>query len=93
MRHALIRLWRLFKLNVKWFVPEGHPTVFDITKRKLHNILQGVAPPGVEITETDKKWFELWTAQNCEAFVFAPIVATLKWQSRHSGVTAHSMQI
>ena len=66
MRHALIRLWRMVGLDVKWYVPEGHPTIFDITKRKIHNVLQGVAPPGVEMSDEDKKWFELWTEQNCE---------------------------
>jgi hypothetical protein len=40
--------------------------VFDITKRKIHNVLQGVAKDGVEMTDEDKKWFELWTEQNCE---------------------------
>ncbi|WVQ75698.1 hypothetical protein IAR50_005328 [Cryptococcus sp. DSM 104548] len=68
MRHALIRLWRMVGFDVKWFVPEGHPTVFDITKTKFHNVLQGVSPEGVEISEEDKKWFELWTEQNYETF-------------------------
>ena len=65
MRHALIRLWKMVGVDVKWFVPEGHPTVFDITKRKIHNVLQGVAPEGMEMNDEDKKWFELWTEQNC----------------------------
>lgn len=47
------------------YVPEGHPVVFDITKRKIHNVLQGVAPKDVEMNDEDKKWFELWTQQNC----------------------------
>lgn len=65
MRHAFIRLWRLSGLDVKWFVPEGHPAIFDITKRKIHNVLQGVAEEGVEMTDEDKKNFEIWTEQNC----------------------------
>ncbi|WVQ94959.1 hypothetical protein IAU59_002049 [Kwoniella sp. CBS 9459] len=68
MRHALLRLWKMVGLKVKWYVPEGHPTVFDITKRKFHNVLQGVAPKGVELNDEDKKWFELWTEQNYESF-------------------------
>ena len=47
------------------YVPEGHPTIFDITKRKIHNVLQGVAPEGIEMTDLDKKWFETWIDQNC----------------------------
>lgn len=47
-------------------MPEGHPHVFDITKRKIHNVLQGVAPPDVELSEKDKEYFEIWSEQNCE---------------------------
>ncbi|KAK4689437.1 hypothetical protein P7C73_g671, partial [Tremellales sp. Uapishka_1] len=68
MRHALLRLWKLVGIEAKWFVPEGHPTVFDITKRKIHNVLQGVAPKNYELDAEDKKWFELWTEQNYESF-------------------------
>jgi hypothetical protein len=67
MRHAFIRLWKLSGFDVKWFVPEGHPAIFDITKRKIHNVLQGVAEEGVEMTDEDKKNFEIWTEQNCRA--------------------------
>lgn len=55
------------------FVPEGHPTVFDITKRKIHNVLQGVAPKGVEMNDTDKNWFELWTQQNCASHLVSSV--------------------
>ena len=65
MRHALIRLWRMVGLDVKWYTPEGHPAVFDITKRKIHNVLQGVAKEGVEMEREDKDWFESWTDENC----------------------------
>ncbi|CAG8853712.1 519_t:CDS:2, partial [Gigaspora margarita] len=40
MRHALIRLCRLLKLDIHWFVAKPKPEIFDITKRKFHNILQ-----------------------------------------------------
>lgn len=73
MRHALVRLWRMVGLPANWFVPEGHPTVFNITKTKFHNVLQGVSPKGVEISDTDKTWFELWTEQNCESSLFGGI--------------------
>lgn len=55
-------------MDVKWYVPEGHPVVFDITKRKIHNVLQGVARENVEMSQEDKEWFESWTEQNCESF-------------------------
>lgn len=47
------------------FVPEGHPNVFDVTKRKIHNVLQGVAARGIEMSDKDKEWFEIWIEQNC----------------------------
>ncbi|EIW72195.1 trehalose synthase [Tremella mesenterica] len=68
MRHALIRLLRMVGVKVNWYVPEGHPVVFDITKRKIHNVLQGVAEKGMEMSDEDKRWFEIWTRQNYEAF-------------------------
>jgi hypothetical protein len=67
----LIRLWKLSGLTVKWFVPEGHPAIFDITKRKLHNVLQGVAEKGIELDGEDKRNFEIWTEQNCESTMSA----------------------
>jgi hypothetical protein len=72
MRHALIRLWRMIGLDVKWYVPEGHPAVFDITKRKIHNVLQGVAPEGVEMSDEDKRFFEIWTEENCTLITLCP---------------------
>jgi len=75
MRHAFVRLWRLSGLNVKWFVPEGHPAIFDITKRKIHNVLQGVAEAGVEMSDEDKRNFEIWTEQNCESRSKAELMA------------------
>nr|AOR51716.1 trehalose synthase [Phaffia rhodozyma] len=68
MRHALIRLWRLVGLSVHWYTPEGHPAVFDITKRKFHNILQGVNKPGTKLKEEDKTLFEMWTDNNVDTF-------------------------
>lgn len=61
MRHALIRLWRLVGVDVKWFVPEGHPAIFTVTKKKFHNVLQGVNKPGVRLHDTEKTMFEKWT--------------------------------
>lgn len=61
MRHALIRLWRLVGVDVKWFVPEGHPAIFAVTKKKFHNVLQGVNKPVVKLHDTEKTMFEKWT--------------------------------
>ncbi|WWC64868.1 uncharacterized protein I303_107482 [Kwoniella dejecticola CBS 10117] len=68
MRVRLLALAKLVGVDMKWFVPEGHPAVFDITKGKFHNVLQGVAEQDKDLTDEDKRWFELWTEQNYESF-------------------------
>lgn len=44
MRHALIRFCQHLQVNAHWYVTTPSPDVFSITKRKFHNVLQGVAP-------------------------------------------------
>ncbi|GAA5852904.1 hypothetical protein JCM8547_004729 [Rhodosporidiobolus lusitaniae] len=56
MRHALMRIWHATGLNCRWFVPAGDPS----------NVLQGVAPEDVKLSEDDKKLFEAWTEHNYE---------------------------
>jgi hypothetical protein len=68
MRHALIRLWRLVGVDAKWFVPEGHPVVWAVTKQRFHNVLQGVSKPGVVLEDEHKEIFEKWTVANLETF-------------------------
>ncbi|KAI8066817.1 hypothetical protein BC940DRAFT_301627 [Gongronella butleri] len=68
MRHALVRFLRLNGIVAHWFVARPKPEVFDITKRKFHNVLQGVAPPDVVLTEEDKQIFLDWTRENVERF-------------------------
>jgi hypothetical protein len=31
MRHSLMRVWHMTGLDVRWFVPDGDPAVFNIT--------------------------------------------------------------
>ncbi len=66
MRHAIIRLLRLLKLDVQWYVARPKPDVFDITKKRMHNILQGVAPLGIDLTDDDKMVYEEWCEKNVE---------------------------
>ncbi|KDQ58564.1 glycosyltransferase family 4 protein [Jaapia argillacea MUCL 33604] len=68
MRHALVRVWRLAGLDFRWYVPQGDPTVFDITKRRFHNVLQGVAPDDITLRAEDKRIFERWTEWNYKTF-------------------------
>ncbi|KAG1176211.1 hypothetical protein G6F70_006073 [Rhizopus microsporus] len=68
MRHAIVRFLRLAGVEVHWYVARPKPEVFDITKRKFHNVLQGVAPPDVYLTETDKQIFIDWSNENAKRF-------------------------
>lgn len=44
------------------------PEIFDITKRKFHNVLQGVADPKVRLTDADKEAFIDWSNENVNRF-------------------------
>lgn len=68
MRHSLIRLCRLLGIDVSWYVMNSKRTVFEITKKKFHNILQGVAPPDVRLSDGDKEVLEKWTIKNVNRF-------------------------
>ncbi|KAJ8293381.1 Trehalose phosphorylase [Rhodotorula toruloides] len=68
MRHSLMRIWNAAGLNVRWYVPAGDASVFNITKRKFHNVLQGVADPDVLLHDDDKALFEAWTSHNFKRF-------------------------
>lgn len=62
---------RIQKLNVfplLGFVSRPKPEVFDITKRKFHNVLQGVSDNDVCLTEDDKKIFNEWLKENVNRF-------------------------
>ena len=68
MRHAMIRLLRLFDVDVKWYVLKPDLEAFNITKRKFHNVLQNVAIPGTRLNSEDKKKYNDWIAQNEKIF-------------------------
>ncbi|MDD5116895.1 MAG: histidine phosphatase family protein, partial [Candidatus Omnitrophica bacterium] len=62
MRHALIRLLRLRGVDAHWHVLENDPAIFEITKPKMHNVLQGVSHG--ELSEEDKRCFTDWSRRN-----------------------------
>lgn len=43
-------------------------TTADITKKKFHNVLQGVAEKDVKLEENDEAYFEAWIKSNYEKF-------------------------
>ncbi len=67
MRHALIRLLRLLHVDVHWYVLIPKKEAFDITKAKFHNVLQAVASPTTELTQSDKLLYDTWMKENAEA--------------------------
>ena len=69
MRHALIRLFRLLGVDANWYVLSPKKEIFEITKRKFHNILQDVAPPGTKLTSQDKRLLLEWTEKNAKRFI------------------------
>ncbi len=68
MRHALIRLLRLYNVDVHWHVLYPKKEVFDITKAKFHNVLQAVTPEDVELNAHDKALYDAWIEENALAF-------------------------
>src|SRR3989338_7653731 len=64
MRHALIRLFRLLKVPARWHVLKPDEAVYEITKRKFHNLLQGAAPSGTELSESDRSRLAAWWLVN-----------------------------
>jgi glycosyltransferase involved in cell wall biosynthesis len=63
MRHALIRFLTALDVDVAWYVPNPSPSVFRTTKNN-HNILQGVAPPDLRLTQGAKAQFDAWIQKN-----------------------------
>ncbi|TFY73934.1 hypothetical protein EWM64_g10078, partial [Hericium alpestre] len=63
MRHALVRFLTALDVDVAWYVPNPSPSVFRITKNN-HNILQGVAPATLRLTDEAKENFDSWITKN-----------------------------
>ena len=68
MRHGLIRLFRVLNVNAHWYVVKPDADVFNITKRKFHNVLQAAAKPGIELTKADEKLYNKWIRENADFF-------------------------
>ncbi|KAJ2159511.1 hypothetical protein GGF46_002967 [Coemansia sp. RSA 552] len=69
MRHATIRLMRLLGVDCRWFVAKPNPDVFVITKRKFHNVFQGVTDDEqYRLRAEDKELWIEWCEQNFENY-------------------------
>lgn len=71
MRHALVRLANVLGVDLTWYVPKPKPGVFRITKT-VHNILQGVAEPGVFISSEEKNTLTEWIEDNAKRYWLSP---------------------
>nr|KAJ3421546.1 hypothetical protein HK105_003157 [Polyrhizophydium stewartii] len=64
MRNAVIRFLSMLGFDAHWYVTKPNPEVFQITKRKFHNVLQGVEAPDVTLTDADKQTYLAWCQRN-----------------------------
>jgi len=67
MRHALVRLMRLFSIDAHWYNLLPKKEAFDITKTKFHNVLQAVACQETVLTEEEQAVYDAWTRENAQA--------------------------
>ncbi len=95
MRHALIRLLRLYDVDVHWHVLYPKKEVFDITKAKFHNVLQAVTSPDVVLNAGDKALYDEWIAENALAFtdVFKHADVVVIDDPQPAGLIPHIRQI
>jgi len=68
MRHSLIRIFKLLKVNASWYVLKDDPKIYEITKKKFHNVLQNVASNDCSLNEHDKEIFNKWSKNNAVFF-------------------------
>lgn len=69
MRHALIRLYRLFGIEASWHVMSPNEEVFKVTKMKFHNVLQAIASKLVVLSSKDKAVYDDWIRHNAESLL------------------------
>lgn len=73
MRHPMMRLYRLLGANVSWHVLKPDVRIFNITKKKFHNVLQAVASPDCVLNADDIHQYNEWIKKNAD--LFTPVIA------------------
>lgn len=68
MRHGLIRFFRQLGVSADWHVMTANEEIFNITKKKFHNVLQNIAPVGAKLTKQEKSLYNGWIKKNAEKF-------------------------
>ncbi|OGH10260.1 MAG: hypothetical protein A2152_02605 [Candidatus Levybacteria bacterium RBG_16_35_6] len=67
MRQALIRLYKLIDVDAHWYVLRPKPNVFNITKKKFHNVLQSVCPADTILNDSEIKIYNEWIYKNAKS--------------------------
>jgi alpha,alpha-trehalose phosphorylase (configuration-retaining) len=84
MRHAQMRLYKELGVEASWVVMTPKLDVFDVTKKRFHNVLQGVSPAGVFLREKDKNLYTEWAEENGKilagSFKKANVIIIDDWQ-------------
>lgn len=64
MRHSCIRIFQELGLDCKWIVLLPDSKVFEITKKKFHNILHAIVPESIILHDGDKQIYNEWIERN-----------------------------
>ncbi len=67
MRHSLIRIYHLLEVDASWHVMNPNQDIFNITKKKFHNVLQNISSEE-QLTKKDEELFNQWSKENAEKF-------------------------
>jgi glycosyltransferase involved in cell wall biosynthesis len=62
IRSGMMRFLNLLGIDCHWYVMRPNPRVFEITKKKIHNVLQGINHE--PLTDSDKTLFQEWSISN-----------------------------
>lgn len=64
MRHSCIRVFSELEVDCKWIVLYPDPKVFEITKKKFHNVLHAIVPESIVLHDEDKNLYNQWIEFN-----------------------------
>jgi glycosyltransferase involved in cell wall biosynthesis len=95
MRHALIRFYRMLGVNAQWYVMTSKEDIFEITKKKFHNVLQNIAPKDTKLTKKEKDLFNKWSKKNAQKFssIFKKAKVIVIDDPQPSGLTPHIRKV
>lgn len=65
MRHSLMRVAKELRVDVSWYIADGNHKIFSMTKKKIHDVLQGVyTSRKYALSKEDKKALDKWSLEN-----------------------------